>query len=262
MSLRSEALISPGLGGCFRSYLQCRTLIILNKLLLHLIDTLSLPLEERAARRALWNFAEDAGFNYYAYLNLRGQESFAVSNYPKEWQDRYIQMNYLRIDPVVTKAKHGPPIFSWSVEEAKRMGRRDVTRFFADAERFGIQSGLSVSVPVGFKDRMVFTLASGKPEVCIDEDPDPVTAAIAVAFVHSRLGAATRDAALATDIHLSPREAECLRWFADGMSMPDIADTLGIGYRSVRSYLDEATRKLGAANSRQAATIAVRLGLI
>jgi DNA-binding CsgD family transcriptional regulator len=234
----------------------------LNELLLHLIDTLSLPLEERAARRALRDFSEEAGFDYFAYLNLRGQESFAVSNYPREWQDRYVQMNYLRVDPVVTKAKHGPPIFLWSAAEARRLGRRDVTRFFIDAERFGIRSGLSVSVPVGFKDRMVFTLASGKSEVCVDEDPDPVTAAIAVAFVHSRLGSATRDAALATDIHLSPREAECLRWFADGMSMPDIADTLGIRYRSVRSYLDEATRKLGAANSRQAATIATRMGLI
>ena len=262
MSLRSEVLAPANRGGCFRSALQCRTLIILNELLLHLIDTLSLPLEERVVRRVLRNFAEDAGFEFFAYLNLRGQESFAVSNYPKEWQDRYVQMNYLRVDPVVTKAKHGPPIFLWSAEEARRLGRRDVTQFFKDAERFGIRSGLSVSVPVGFKDRMVFTLASDKPSVCIDEEPDPVTAAIAVAFVHSRLGSATRDAELASDIRLSPREAECLRWFADGMSMPDIADTLGIGYRSVRSYLDEATRKLGAANSRHAASTAIRLGLI
>ena len=262
MSLRSEVLVSTRHGGCIRSALQCRIMIIVNELLLHLIDTLSLPLEERAARRALRNFSEDAGFNFFAYLHLRGHESFAVSNYPREWQERYIQMNYLLVDPVVTKAKHGPPIFLWSAEEARRLGRRDVTRFFKDAERFGIRSGLSVSVPVGFKDRMVFTLASNQPSVCIDEDPDPVTAAIAVAFVHSRLASATRDATLSTDIQLSPREAECLRWFADGMSMPDIADTLGIGYRSVRSYLDEATRKLGAANSRQAATIATRLGLI
>lgn len=262
MSLRSEVLVPTRHGGCVRSTLQCRILIILNELLLHLIDTLSLPLEEQAARRALRNFAEDAGFEFFAYLHLRGQESFAVSNYPQEWQDRYVQMNYLHVDPVVTGAKHGPPIFMWSAEEARRLGRRDVTQFFKDAERFGIRSGLSVSVPVGFKDRMVFTLASDKPAMCIDEDPDPVTAAIAVAFVHSRLGSATHDAALASDIRLSPREAECLRWFADGMSMPDIAETLGIGYRSVRSYLDEATGKLGAANSRQAATIAIRLGFI
>lgn len=245
-----------------RSYLICRTLIILNELLLHLIDTLSLPLEERAARRALRDFSEGAGFDYFAYLHLRGQESFAVSNYPQPWCDRYVQRNYLLVDPVVTTAKHGPPIFTWSADEAKKVGRRDVTQFYKDASRFGIKSGLSISAPLGFKDRMVFTLSSNKPQVCIDEDPDPVTAAMAVAFVHSRLGAATRDATLACEIHLSPREAECLRWFADGMSMPDIAEVLGIGYRSVRSYLDEATRKLGAANSRQAASIAIRLGLI
>lgn len=46
------------------------------------------------------------------------------------------------------------------------------------------------------------------------------------------------------------------------MTMPEIAQLLGIGYRSVRSYLDEATQKLGAANSRQAVSIAIRLRLI
>ncbi|WP_370320752.1 autoinducer binding domain-containing protein [Oricola sp.] len=234
----------------------------MNELLLHLIDTLSLPLEERAARRALRGFCEDAGFDYFAYVHLRGQESFAVSNYPREWQELYVKRNYLRIDPVVTRAKHGPPIFNWSAKEAKRAGRRDVMRFFAEAARFDIRAGLSISVPVGFKDRMVFTLANGDIEVPAGRRIDPVTAAVAVTFVHSRLGRIAQDVSMGADIHLSPREAECLRWFADGMSMPDIAKTIGIGYRSVRSYLDEATRKLGAANSRQAASVAIRLGLI
>ena len=131
-----------------------------------------------------------------------------------------------------------------------------------DAERFGIRSGISISIPVGFKDRMVFTLASGRPSTELGRDIDPVTAAVSVAFVHSRLGDATGDASLASGIRLSPREAECLRWFAEGMSMPDIALTLGIAYRSVRSYLDEATQKLGASNTRQAASTAIRLRLI
>jgi DNA-binding CsgD family transcriptional regulator len=76
------------------------------------------------------------------------------------------------------------------------------------------------------------------------------------------LGAASGDASLASAIRLSPREAECLRWFAEGMSMQDIALMLDISYRSVRSYIDEATNKLGAANNRQAGTIATRIGLI
>lgn len=169
-----------------------RKFLNVNELLLHLIDTLSLPLGEQAARRALRDFAKDAGFEFFAYLNLRGQESSAVSNYPREWQEHYVRMDYLRVDPVVTRAKHGPPIFQWSAGDAKRLGRRDVKQFFRDADLFGIRSGLSISVPVGFKDRMVFTLASGEPSASIGMNPDPVTVAIAVAFVHSRLGSANR----------------------------------------------------------------------
>lgn len=252
----------PILGRVTHHPRSCRTLFDLNILLLHLIDTLSLPLDEKAARRALRDFTEDTGSDYFAYLYLRGRETFAVSNYPQEWQDIYLQKGYLRADPVVTNAKHGPPVFFWSAEKARRLGRRNVIQFFADADRFGIRSGLSISVPVGFKDRMIFTLASGAPKLDIDDDIDLITAAIAVAFIHTRLGGAQSDASLASDIRLSPREAECLRWFAEGMSMPDIALTLGVAYRSVRSYLDSATQKLGAANSRQAASIAIRLGLI
>lgn len=226
--------------------------LVMNPRLLKLIDTLSLPLDESAARRALRHFALDADFDFFAYLFLGGPESFAVSNYPTEWQLLYVEKDYIRVDPVVTMAKHGPPIFTWSAAAAQvRGGRRDVRQFYGDAAQFGISSGLSVSVPVGFKNRMVFTLAS-KQLVPVDvEAVDPVTAAIAVAFVHSRLGKGRNDVSLAQSIRLSPREAECLRWFSEGMSMPDIADTLGIGFRSVRSYLDAATAKLEAANTRR-----------
>lgn len=233
-----------------------------NELFLHLIDTLALPLDERGARRALRDFAQEAGFAYFAYLYLKGPETFVVSNYPRQWQALYVEKNYLRIDPVVTNAKHGSPLFTWSGEDARRLGRRAVSQFFTDAARFGICSGLSVSVPVGFRDRMVFTLAGSEPRVQVDGGIDPVTAAVAVAFVHSRLAGATGDATLASQINLSPREAECLRWFAEGVSMPDIALMLNLSERTVRSYIDESTRKVGAANNRQAGTMATRMGLI
>ncbi len=101
----------------------------MNSNLLNLIDRLSLPLDERAARRSLRDFADDTGFDFFAYLYLRGPESFAVSNYPRAWQELYVEREFIRVDPVVTKAKHGPPLFSWSADEARRNGRRDVIRF-------------------------------------------------------------------------------------------------------------------------------------
>lgn len=236
--------------------------IILNELFLHLIDTLALPLDDSGARRALRDFAKEGGFEYFAYLHLRGPETFVVSNYPREWQALYVEKNYLRVDPVVTNAKHGPPLFAWSGEDARRLGRRAASQFFSDAARFGICSGLSVSVPVGFRDRMVFTLAGAEPRVFVEGGIDPVTAAVAVAFVHSRLSGVRSDTSLASEIKLSPREAECLRWFAEGVSMPDIAVMLNLSERTVRSYVDAATRKVGAANNRQAGTMAARIGLI
>ena len=235
---------------------------MLNELFLHLIDTLALPLDATGARRALRDFAEEAGFSFFAYLYLKGPETFVVSNYPREWQALYVDKNYLRVDPVITNAKHGPSLFTWTGEEARRLGRRAVSQFFLDAARFGICSGLSVSVPVGFRDRMVFTLAGAEPQVQLEGKLDPVTAAVAVAFVHSRLAGVRSDASLASEIKLSPREAECLRWFAEGVSMPDIAVMLSLSERTVRSYIDVATRKVGAANNRQAGTIAARMGLI
>jgi hypothetical protein len=47
--------------------------IILNELLLHLIDELSLPLDERATRRILREIAADAGSDSYSYLHLSGR---------------------------------------------------------------------------------------------------------------------------------------------------------------------------------------------
>lgn len=232
----------------------------MNPRLLKLIDTLSLPLAESATRRALRDFAHEAGFRYFAYLHLRGPESFAISNYPDEWQHLYIKRGYVRTDPVVTAAKHGPPIFVWPSKSDA--GRSDIREFYADAARFGISSGMSISVPLGFKDRMAFTLASSS-EVGIDiRSIDPIVAAVAVTLVHSRLARVEQDASVISAVHLSPREAECLRWWAEGVKIEEIADMLEIRARSVRSYIDTATEKLGAANNRQAATVAARMGLI
>lgn len=236
--------------------------IHVNDLLLHLIDTLSLPLNERGARRALLDFAEEAGFTYYAYLHLRGPATFAVSNYPQAWQDLYVLRDYLRVDPVVTNAKHGPPVFAWSADAARRVGRHGVRQFFSDAADFGIRSGISVSVPVGFRNRMIFTVSGNLPSAQIQGQVDPVTAAVAVTLVHARLNGINGDINLTKEIQLSPREAECLRWFSEGVGMPDIAEMLNLSESTVRSYIHEAKRKVGADNNRQAGTIAARMGLI
>lgn len=61
---------------------------------------------------------------------------------------------------------------------------------------------------------------------------------------------------------LTPRELECLRLLASGLTNMEIAARLGIGYTSVRSYVVRIYDKLGINSRAQAAVIACRMGLL
>lgn len=52
-------------------------------------------------------------------------------------------------------------------------------------------------------------------------------------------------------IVLKPMEIECIRWAVAGKSLQDIADILGISYRSVRYQIDQARERYGYATNLQ-----------
>lgn len=61
---------------------------------------------------------------------------------------------------------------------------------------------------------------------------------------------------------LTPREADVLRCVAEGLSNKAAAKRLGIGEGTVKSHLNAAAAKLGAANRTEVALLAVRHGLL
>lgn len=61
---------------------------------------------------------------------------------------------------------------------------------------------------------------------------------------------------------LSERESECLRQAARGLTSEEIAGSLGIGRRTVESYIASACNKLKARGRREAITIASDMQLI
>ncbi len=60
---------------------------------------------------------------------------------------------------------------------------------------------------------------------------------------------------------LTERETEVLRWLAGGQSNKDIAHTLGIGEKTVKTHVSNVLGKLGVQSRTQAALYAVRIGL-
>ncbi len=61
---------------------------------------------------------------------------------------------------------------------------------------------------------------------------------------------------------LTPREREVLRLVAEGRSDREIAEALGVSYRTVTSYVRNILDKLDVASRTGAATQAVRRGLV
>jgi len=57
------------------------------------------------------------------------------------------------------------------------------------------------------------------------------------------------------DVHLAlnPRQRDVLRLIAQGKTNPEIADALGIGYESVKSYVSDVLSKLGVDRREEAA---------
>ena len=64
----------------------------------------------------------------------------------------------------------------------------------------------------------------------------------------------------AGNVHLSPRERAILELLAQGSTEKEMSHTLGLGQRTLQTYLDRVRRKLAARNRVQAVAIAVAMG--
>lgn len=80
---------------------------------------------ERIARR----ITARLGFRWFAYLPLSDDVPALMSSYPKSWTDRYFDLGYQQIDPVVRRARQKSELFSWGGNEPKAEGTREQRRF-------------------------------------------------------------------------------------------------------------------------------------
>jgi LuxR family transcriptional regulator, quorum-sensing system regulator CinR len=179
--------------------------------------------------------------------------------YPDAWIKRYLQMGYIDVDPVIREGFQRTLPFDWRELEIKTAAEM---AFLKDAMAHNVgPHGYSVPVRSKHGHRGLFSLSfSRTPEEWAEFLRTTQPAIIQIANrLHRRV---ITEVLGESDLHLTTREIECLRWVALGKSASEIAAILSISSHTARDYLKSSRYKLDCVTSAQAVSKAVKLGLL
>jgi len=206
----------------------------------------------------------ELGFDYCALgmrlpLPLSNPQTVMLGNYAPAWRERYASEQYLNIDPTVAHAAVSTKALLWSDEVFA-----NTAALWGDVRDHGLRVGWAQPVHDLRGIASLLTLARSYEAVSPHEMGDK---ALQVAWLaqatHETLAGMLRsrpDSAAATK--LTEREVEVLRWAGDGKTAAETAYIVGITERTVNFHIDNAVRKLGAANKTAGVLKAALLRLI
>ncbi|MCG6117750.1 MAG: LuxR family transcriptional regulator [Aquimonas sp.] len=198
-------------------------------------------------------------------LNDRYQQ-FTLGSYPETWVKRYIERDYLKIDPVVAHCHdHSTPLL-WSEVRARAERAIDplqisVRRMFDEASDAGLAVGLSV--PLHGPGQCWGLMSFASRERAGDALSGRVAELHLLAhFVHEAARPFARSRGAAAPPELTRRERECLHWAAEGKTSWEVGQLLGVSERTAVFHLQNAARKLEVSGRQAAVARAVSMGLI
>lgn len=198
----------------------------------------------------------------YHSVNRAGQQ-YAALTYKPEWVDRYIEMDYARIDPVVQGCYQRFHPVDW-----KRLdwSGKSVRSFMGEALDAGVgNQGLSVPIRGPNGQFALFTASACATDgQWASYSRDHVADLILVAHFVNQKALEIDQAEDDPDTvkKLSPREIDALSLLAVGYSRSQAADSLSISEHTLRVYIESARHKLGASNTTHAVAKAIAAGQI
>lgn len=201
---------------------------------------------------------------YYA-LSLGGPLAgveFGAMTYPREWHDRYEDVRYRDLDPVVIAAANGFAPVDWSTLD---WSGRPARRLLSEAHEFGVGNhGYTVPIHGPQGQFAMFSVSKQCPEARWAAQLTEISQELLLIGHHVHRRALELHDADAPEHppQLSPRERDALSLMATGRSRAQIAHRLKISESTLRVYLDSARHKLGGLNAFHAVAIAVKTGSI
>lgn len=181
-------------------------------------------------------------------------------NWPTGWYERYNNLDYLHVDPVIRKLRSTTDPVTWTEAPYIPSDDKPAHAVMMEAREFRLNNGLSVPIYTHSGDQAAVSIGGAHFE--LGEEDKWALHLIAI-YAHARLvRLQSPQRAVEPRVRLSRREIEILQWVAASKSSADIADKLNISYSSVETYIQRACRKLDAMSRTQAVAEAIRARLI
>jgi len=197
-----------------------------------------------------------------------------IRNIDAEMPDLWTKGGFCQIDPMQELAVRANSPFMWSCyredgdpQENALLGmltdrHQPVIHYLKDTR---MTIGVTVPMRLAQGGIATFNAVRVDPEPSFEKDARHHMAEIALAgytFHNAALETYDPDAFPSRHVRLSPRERECLKYCAKGMTAKQIAFKLDRSPATVMLHLKSATRKLGARNRVQAVARAAHYRLL
>ncbi|MER8576403.1 LuxR family transcriptional regulator [Mesorhizobium sp. M1409] len=183
-----------------------------------------------------------------------------LNNYPAEWQARYFEMGYDRIDPIIKTSRQRADAFRWSEVYNDGSTTDNERRVFDEAATFGLRSG--ITVPLHGPERRLAIMSFAQPWDREFQNRTVTYLQLAALHFHLSVAQFENSAVFENAPSLTPREKECILWTAKGKSSWEIGTILGISVNTVNFHIKNVKKKLDTSSRTLAAIKTVKLGIV
>jgi len=197
----------------------------------------------------------------YHWVSADG-EQYGFGTYDPKWAQRYVDQEYLRIDPVILGCFQRFHPVDW-----KRLdwGSRAARAFRQDAIEYGVgNQGFSVPIRGPNGQFALFTVS----HTTTDDEWATFTMStqrdliLISHYLNQRALELEKGRKPEPVRALSPRETDALTFLAMGYNRGQVSEMLSISEHTLRAYIESARFKLGALNTTHAVARALSEGLI
>lgn len=240
----------------------------------HFVDELCTARSADDRSRVVRSVVHMMGFDTLAYATVQrlptGLEwrSVLTSYISRAWLDRYLNQNYMDVDPRLHAACESASPFVWDLDHLAARNRSPrseaVQSLLSDMDGQGLRSGLMFGINTAEPDtRAIVSLCCSNPRREGITDGIIGQALVFGLSLHEFFASTDHPGRTVQAEHgLSNTEQQILSCVARGLSDKEIAQRLATSYHNVDYHLRAIRRKLGASNRTHLAYLSGRMSLV